>query len=160
MKKPSLSQLSDLSQIVSAVAVVASLVYVGSEIRQNTEATHAATRQAIAGTDFEYVGATLDPLLLAEAEAKLEAGAELTQTEQFILVERQHLNFRIFENAFYQYRVGLLEAETWQRYRWIISLQLATNGPAQKMWAKFGPSFDESFTREVRQIQEEPFVPR
>ena len=158
MAKPTLGQLSDLSQIVSALAVVASLVYVGFQIRQNTEASRAATRQAIAETDFEYVGATLDPLLLVEAEAKSEAGLDLTTTERFILRERQHLNFRIFENAYYQYRAGLLERETWERYRWIISRQLAVNDAAIAMWERFGTSFDESFIAEVAAIRADPFI--
>jgi hypothetical protein len=160
MKRFTLSQWSEVSQIVSALAVVVSLVYVGQEIRSNTEASRAATRQAIAETDFEYVGATLDPLTLLEAEAKLAAGAELTNTEHFVLVERQHLNFRIFENAYYQYRVGMLGAETWERYRWIISLLFARHEPARAMWERFGPSFDETFKAEVAEIRAEPFVPR
>ena len=160
MAKPILSQLSDLSQIVSALAVVASLVYVGFEIRQNTDASRAATRQAIAETDFEYVGATLDPLLLVEAEAKYEGGTDLTLAERFILRERQHLNFRIFENAYYQYRAGLLEPQTWERYRWIISRLLAVNDAANAMWERFGPSFDESFKAEVAAIRAEPFIER
>ena len=158
MKKLSLSQWSDLSQVVSAVAVVASLIYVGFEIRQNTEASRAATRQSIAETDFEYVGATLDALTLAEGEAKYEAGLDLSPTERFILRERQHLNFRIFENAHYQYRAGLLEAETWERYRWVISRQFAMNEATRRMWTRFGPSFDESFKAEVEAIRSEPFV--
>ena len=157
MPKPTLGQLSDLAQVVSAVAVVASLVYVGFEIRQNTEASRAATRQSIAETDFEYVGATLDPAMLVEAETKEEAGLELTPTERFLLRERQHLNFRIFENAHYQYRAGLLNEETWQRYRWIIARQLRMNEAAIAMWERFGPSFDASFKAEVAAIQSEDF---
>jgi hypothetical protein len=160
MSKLTLGQWSDLSQVVSAVAVVASLVYVGVEIGRNTEASRAATRQSIAETDFEYVGSTLDAALLVEAEARYEAGLELSATDRFILRERQHLNFRIFENAYYQYQVGRLEPETWQRYRWIISRLLTLNEPAQAMWLRFGPSFDESFMAEVEKIREEPFVPQ
>ena len=160
MPKLSLKQWSDLSQVVSAAVVVASLVYVGFEIRQNTEASRAATRQSIAETDFEYVGATLDALTLLEAEAKSDAGLDLTPTEFFVLVERQHLNFRIFENAYYQYRAELLEAETWDRYRWIISRQLAMNEAARAMWTRYGPGFDESFKAAVATIRSEPFVPR
>jgi len=160
MKKLTLGQWSDLAQVVSALAVVASLVYVGFEIRQNTEASRAATRQSIAETDFEYVGATLDPVMLVEAEAKYEAGLDLTATERFILRERQHLNFRIFENAYYQYRAGLLGEETWERYRWIISRQLELNDAATAMWERFGPSFDESFKAEVAAIRSVPFVER
>lgn len=160
MRRLTLGQWSDLSQVVSALAVVVSLLYVGLEIRANTEASHAATRQAIAQTDFEYVGATLDPLTLLEAEAKIEAGETLTPVEHFVLVERQHLNFRIFENAYYQHRIGLLGVETWERYRWIISRQLTMHEPASAMWEKFGPSFDDSFRAEVAAIRAEPFVPR
>ena len=158
MPKLTLGQWSDLSQIVSAAAVVASLIYVGFEIRQNTEASRAATRQSIAETDFEYVGATLDPAMLVAAEAKAEGGVELTPTERFILRERQHLNFRIFENAHYQYRAGLLDEETWLRYRWIIARQLRLNEAAIAMWERFGPSFDESFKAEVAVIQGEDFA--
>ena len=67
MQKLTLSQWSDLAQVVSAIAVVASLVYVGFEIHRNTEASRAATRQSIAETDFVYVAATLDPVRLVEA---------------------------------------------------------------------------------------------
>jgi hypothetical protein len=160
MPKLSLGQWSDLSQVVSALAVVASLVYVGVEIGRNTDASRAATRQSIAETDFLYVSSTLDAALLVEAETRYEAGVELSATDRFILRERQHLNFRIFENAHFQYRAGLLEPETWERYRWIISRLLALNEPAQAMWERFGSSFDESFRAEVEKIREEPFVPR
>jgi hypothetical protein len=95
-----------------------------------------------------------------EAEARYEAGLELSATQRFILRERQHLNFRIFENAYYQYRAGLLEEETWLRYRWIISRLLTLNEPAQAMWERFGPSFDESFKAAVARIRSELFVPR
>lgn len=89
MRRFTLSQWNEVSQVVSALAVVVSLVYVGREIRANTAASHAATRQAIAQTDFEYVGATLDPLTLLVAETKVAAGEELSPTEHFVLVERQ-----------------------------------------------------------------------
>jgi hypothetical protein len=68
----SLSQLSELSQVVSAIAVVLSLVYVGYQIRQNTQATRAVTGQSIAQTDSSYVGATLEPLSLAEPSSRSE----------------------------------------------------------------------------------------
>jgi len=42
----SLEQYSDLSQIIGAVAVVASLIFVGVQLRQNTKAVRAPTSQA------------------------------------------------------------------------------------------------------------------
>ena len=114
IKKVTLSSLSNLSQIVSAIAVVISFVYVGQQIRANTEASKAATRQSIAETNFEFISTVLDPFTLLEAKAKLIAGSELTPSEHLVFIERQHLNFRIFENAYYQFSTGLLEPETWE----------------------------------------------
>ena len=42
-----LNQLGNLGEFVIGVAVVASLIYVGIQIRQNTRATHAATLQEL-----------------------------------------------------------------------------------------------------------------
>jgi len=149
-----LQQWSELSQIVSAIAVVLSLVYVGSEIRGNTEATRGATRQAALQADLTYLSATLDPGTLLTAEAKLDSGLELTLEERFVLIERQHVNFRLFENAFYQFQVGLLVPERWETYRRIISNRLAENEPTQVMWAKSGSRFDAAFQLEVDSILE------
>ena len=43
MARMKLQQWGEVSQIVSALAVVVSLIYVGSEIGENTEATRGAT---------------------------------------------------------------------------------------------------------------------
>jgi hypothetical protein len=149
-----LQQWSELSQIVSALAVVLSLVYVGSEIRGNTDATRAATRQAALQADLTYLSATLDSRTLLTAEARLDSGLELTLEERFVLIERQHVNFRLFENAFYQFQVGLLVPERWETYRRIISNRLAENEPTQAMWAKYRLNFDAAFQREVDSIRE------
>jgi hypothetical protein len=59
----SLNDLANLGQIIGAVAVVISLFYVASQIRQNTNAVRAATRSDIracrckANGDGDFVGA-------------------------------------------------------------------------------------------------------
>ncbi|MCP4727719.1 MAG: hypothetical protein GY863_21950 [bacterium] len=152
MKKITLSSMSELAQIVSAIAVVLSLVYVGQQIKANTEATRSATRQSIAETDFEFISTILDPLTLLEAETKLLAGLDLSPSEHLALVERQHLNFRVFENAYYQFSTGLLEPETWERFRRIIRFLLTEREPAQTMWVQKKHFFDESFKTEIKSI--------
>ena len=42
-----LDQVSEISQIVSSVAVVASLIFVGGQLRQNTKATQANSHHAV-----------------------------------------------------------------------------------------------------------------
>ena len=152
MNRSRLSVISEGAQVVSALAVVVSLVYVGYEIRQNTDATRAATRQAVAETDLIYIGGLLDPALVASAEAKRRTGAALSDEEQLVLYTRQHLNFRIFENAHYQFEMGLLEPEVWDRRLEIASGQLRNNPYAAEMWEDLSWSFTGSFRSVVDSI--------
>lgn len=92
MNKPTLAKLSDLAQVISAVAVIVSLVYVGREIKANTDASRAATRQAIAETDLQFISTLLDPLTILEAESKLASGFELSPTENLWIEIRNRLN--------------------------------------------------------------------
>lgn len=47
MKKPSLGELANLAEIVGAIAIVISLIYVGQELKANTAAVKAASLQSI-----------------------------------------------------------------------------------------------------------------
>lgn len=152
MKNMKLSTLSELSQIISALAVVVSLVYVGAQVNQNTKATQAAMRQSIADNDITYLMTSLDNSIVATALYKQYSNKELSELEMSQLTNRQHVNFRVFENAFYQYQQGLLERETWSRYRLIIKGLLTNDNAAQKMWSYLQKSFTKSFQEEVASI--------
>lgn len=152
MKNIKLSTLSEVSQIISALAVVVSLIYVGAQINQNTKATQAAMRQAIADNDITYLMTSLDNSVLALATHKYAYNLELSEFEKSQLFARQHVNFRVFENAFYQYQQGLLEPETWGRYRRIIKGLLTNDDAANRMWSRMNKSFTQSFQNEVSSI--------
>jgi hypothetical protein len=79
------------------------------------------------------------------AYTKLESGEALSPLEESQLVHRQHLNFRVFEHSFYQYRKGLLELDQWQRHERIAQSNLSGNIYAQRMWLKFKSSFSQDF---------------
>lgn len=149
MKKVNLSTLSEVSQIISALAVVVSLIYVGAQVNQNTRATQAAMRQSIADNDITYLMTSLDNNIVATALYKQYSNKELSELEMSQLTNRQHVNFRVFENAFYQYQQGLLERETWSRYRLIIKGLLTNDSAAIKMWSYLQKSFTKSFQEEV-----------
>lgn len=152
MKGTNLSTFSKISEIVSAIAVVISLVYVGSQVRQNTISTQAAMRQSVADNDITYLMTSLDSEILARASFKIENNIAVSGLEMSQLESRQHVNFRVFENAFYQFEQGLLESETWDRYKFIIKDLLESNLAAKRMWASYNRSFTESFQKEVEQL--------
>ena len=61
------------AEIVGAVAVVVSLLYVGNEVRRNTTATQAATYQEVVNASNEYLLALASDSALAEIVGRAEA---------------------------------------------------------------------------------------
>ena len=64
MTKLKLTEFAQIAEIVAAVAVVVSLIYVGKEVQSNTSAVRGAAMQAIATTDA-------DALMTIAADAEL-----------------------------------------------------------------------------------------
>jgi hypothetical protein len=155
MRKTKLSTFSDVSQIISALAVVISLIYVGAQVNQNTKVTQSAMRQSLADNDITYLMSSLDNNILAIASYKYDNNLELSDLEMSQLVYMQHVNFRVFENAFFQFEHELLEPETWERSRFIIKYLLESYEPTKKMWMRFDKLFTDSFQNEVKQILNE-----
>ncbi|PTM09908.1 MAG: hypothetical protein DA407_04875 [Bacteroidetes bacterium] len=155
MKKYTLSTFSEVSQIISALSVVISLIYVGAQVNQNTKATQAAMRQSIADNDITYLMTGLDNSVLAVANYKYYSNIELSELEKNQLTAQQHVNFRVFENAFFQYQQELLEPETWARYKIIIKGLLTNNLAAKKMWSNMQKSFTKSFQEVVSLLLED-----
>ena len=146
-----LQDWASVAEIAGAIAVVSSLIYLGYELRENTRAIQAHTRQAFSTQDLTFFETALDQAVVAAALAKQEAGEELSLIEQSQLKTRQHLNFRIFEHAHYQYRKGTLEEGEWDRYARIIKNK-CTDESAQAMWSGSEKTFQPDFRHVVNEI--------
>lgn len=151
MVRRTLQDWASIAEIVGAFAIVISLAYVAYEIRENTRALEATSRQSLADQDLEFISSALDSSVVAVANAKYWAGQELSNLEMSQLIEREHLNFRIFENAFYQYSIGAVAESEWQRYVQIIDVVICDvmRDPATQMWQRYGPSFTSDFRNVV-----------
>ena len=151
-----LGQLGSLGELIGAIASVALLGYIAIQIRQNskilehnTRATEAASRQAFAAQDQAFLCSALDPGVLAIAVSKLESGEDLSALERSQLIGRQHVNFRVFETAFSQFRKGVLDENEWERYRKIIAFLMDGDEPTREMWIGLRDVFDPDFISEV-----------
>ena len=151
MERRTIQDWASISEIAGAVAIVVSLIYVGFELRENTRAVEAQTRQAFAAQDLAFFESALDRTVVARAMAKHQSGKKLSELEQSQLETRQNLNFRIFEHAYYQYQKGTLEQSEWDRYAQIIKM-LCTHQPAQSMWGKDKESYKSNFRQVVDEI--------
>jgi hypothetical protein len=152
-------QLGALGELIGAIASIVLLAYIAIQIRQNsktlqqnTRATEAASRQAFASQDQAYLCSALDSAVLAQAVSKFENGEALSPVERSQLVGRQHVNFRVFETAYSQFRKGVLDRSEWERYQRIIGYLMHGDDPAREMWSQLSEVFDPEFVAEVERI--------
>jgi hypothetical protein len=147
MAKLGLSEWANVAEIGAAIGVIISLIFVGLQLQSNTEATEAATREAINQKDMAYLSLRLDSAVLARANAKIDNGETLSPLEVSQVVHQEYVNFVSFEHSFYQFRKGALEAEEWSRHENIARYRIESSEHARAMWTRkrhtFTPPFRE-----------------
>lgn len=102
-----------LVEILSALAILVSLVFLAIEVNQSNMLARATVRQTINDNDVEYLETFLDSNIVPIANYKLKNGEKLSEYEAQQIIWQQHINFRIFDNGYYQYQNGLLDKEEW-----------------------------------------------
>ena len=110
--------VSAMSEALGVIAVVASLIFVGLQIRQNSKMIAAQTFQAISSTSAEYsFRMAEDPEITNLMTALLNDDDSLTREQRARLDAIMRAIFRNFENYYYQYCNGFLDEDMWQGYR-------------------------------------------
>jgi hypothetical protein len=141
--------------LLANLGVLIGVFVVAYELRQNTIAMEASSRQEFAAQDLAYLTTALDPSIVAVALKKIELGEPLNELELSQVKNRQHMNFRIFENAFYQYKKGTLEPQEWNRYIQIMDYLFCDDRAqrVEQMWEQFRSGFVADFASVVDQIK-------
>ncbi len=144
-----LSQLADVGELLGGIAVVASLVYLAVQIRQNTRTVRGSTlhhntelwnsmffRLAEPGTAQAYV-------------AGMAANRDIRPLHytQFFFVCRAM--FLAFENQYYQMRQGVLDPETYAAYQRSISTQFLAFPGFRVWWRQSRSVFSPPFVAHI-----------
>ncbi len=131
MAKKQLSDWASIAEIIGAVAVVFSLLYVGYEIQRNTKVGLASNRQEIAaraqGLALYSAEAGIYRLLFDESADS----AELTAAEKNRLTAYIGALLRATEEAFLLNRDGLLDDEYWMTRASVMIAALRTDNARQ-----------------------------
>ena len=146
-----LDQLGNIGEFVSAVAVVASLIYVGIQIRQNTRATQAATLQEVCRDMREQFSA---PAIILEAMRKLSDGEKLSFEEQLRWGQYTLNTFRMYENQWFQNQKGMLDDTLFRGYQAHVLGTLGSPGVSE-MWDRMKERlFHPEFVSNVERLRE------
>lgn len=144
-----------ISEIIGAIAVVASLVYLATQIRQSTKVAQSATRQAVAESAQRLGQDLIDNTGMAEILVKHIRGEELSAVEEMRLQARCYRDMRHWENIHYQMSEGLMSEEQWHGFR--KNLQILFEIKAYRdYWEHESELYSESFRKEVEAVIETP----
>lgn len=94
-------------ETAEVLGVLASMIFVGVEIRQNTNAVHGATLQAVSQQSLDLVMAGLDNPKLRSAFAAANSG-RLSPEQRDLMVWFLSAKLRADENRFRQVELGIL----------------------------------------------------
>ena len=109
-----LEHASLVAQIVSAAAVIASLIFVGFQLRQATAAIRASSSQAHSGLYTDLVQCIIDNADFAGIwSIGLADPKRLTEEEWVRFVAYASALFRLYESSWVQWQRGRLEKEHW-----------------------------------------------
>lgn len=111
------AKLNDWMQVVGIFALVASLVFVGLQIKQAQDIAESETYLERAAISVEFSAMRASSPQFTSAMAKIYAGStdDLTAQEQVTLEYFFGGEMTMFENLHYQYLRGYLPEEHWQK---------------------------------------------
>lgn len=149
MKKPSLSEFAQLAEVVAALAVIISLVYVGRELRSNTAAIRAASLQSVASASAEILLTTAaDSALSRIRQIGTDDITALTEAEAYRYHTLMRQVWLTFQNVYFQNELEVMDPRVWGGYTRIIC-SAWSNPSTPDTWPIHRPALDTGFVRFV-----------
>ena len=147
------AKLNDWLQVFGIFALVASLIFVGMQMKLDREIALSAIYQARSDASMIIRMAPLESEALLSATAKLVfgSGEELTPEEEIAFFSRISGNLIYLENVHFQYMNGFISEEHWRTNREEIKVLMRMAPGRRKDYIDNGcPFLRESFCAEVR----------
>ena len=147
------AKLNDWMQVIGIFAVVASLIFVGLQMRQDQEIAQATLYQMRSDSARELGMVVLENPELREVlfRAMNNDSQELSLKDEMLVSFNCQTIFGHFENSHHLFQLGFLSTEQWAADRSQMALML--NGMCKQAWTEQQRStFRKSFVEEVDTI--------
>ena len=143
-----LQDLANYGDIFGAVGVIASLVYVGWQIRANTKAARLRMHEQVTQTYMSFLGSILvDPGAFAAGFKSEDPDfGDLGDDQQVFFFATMLGFFKHFEMMYVQCAQGVMDEQTWNA--WSTHIRMQFHQPGAQNWqnlrkATFIPAFRE-----------------
>lgn len=151
-----LEALGIVTDAVAALAIIVTLGFLAMQIRGETVARRAQTRQELANARRNGLEMHLTNEDLRSARYKSRRGEALTEAEQDIFFWYVALMLRDFENFVYQHSLGTLDTAELTTVRELVRAQLhgepALMDAAREITRGYGSTYTDRMVSELKQI--------
>lgn len=137
-----------LAEIIGAVAVVASLIYVGIQIRDSNRVNQANARHQI--SDF-ILQVSMFQAQHADRLAAIERKTELGEGDRLFRWWNHMLFMLHAETYYHHYELGLMQSGHWNGYVRYVEGYVVSPGFVE-FWEDVGPAFSRDFSNWVTAI--------
>ena len=140
-----LDQIANIAEISAAVLVVGSLIYVGRQLKQNSQSMRLETVQAISAEwNRWYDMMTPNAELIDVYHRGVFDFHSLKSIEQLQFIFMTTRIFRIFNELYYQWHEGMMDTTIWNA--WVAQFNDAMKTPGwQEAWSRRRHWYDEGF---------------
>ena len=137
--------ISATAEVVGVLGLIASLIFVGFQMKQTAKAIHVSSNHAIqeAFKDFGMRVVESEDLASIQLRGLSEPGA-LSGLEAYRFAVMMQSLIQFYANAYYQHSVGALDRTTWQSIDAQLGNGLKSPG-AQAYWKRSGSNYPEDF---------------
>ncbi|MFT5500134.1 MAG: hypothetical protein ACI88G_000260 [Woeseiaceae bacterium] len=148
-----------IGELVGGIAVIGTLIYLASQIRQNTKINASAirqnfydytTRQMLHGTDSAEFSALIAKVSLTDEALSPGESIQILRMFQAVFVG--------YQGAFVQYKQGALSEDDWKMCRALLrSYWLFPGKEMARQWEQFkaGGFLDDGFVAECEKLRDE-----
>jgi hypothetical protein len=136
-----------MGELIGAVGVIISVVYLAVQVRQNTRSVRGAVYDSLA-TSLEHLNRPLvENADLARAlSAVTEDWTTATEDDRARVVHFYSAAFKLFENVHYQHSQGLIEEELWKGWERLMLTYFWSPG-VMTWWPTRRGAYSETFGR-------------
>ena len=147
--------IGSIAELLGALGVIASLVYLAAQIRHNTRSLRASTYESLAqATAASNILLISDPEIAELVERGL-GNDTLDRDTRTRFVAYLRMTFRRYDSVFLHYRQGILPPEAWEAY-WNSFRKILRSPNVRDFWVRskddYMPDFRDLVSQEINRI--------
>ena len=114
-----ISAINEGVSLIANIGVIASIVFLGLEMQQNTAMMKSQTRNSIVENQLTFYESIIDNYDFARIESEFRADPDIDpyptgSLERFQYALYVASQLRMWENEFYQYQIGLFDSDEFE----------------------------------------------